>query len=260
MTDDHISRIEAALNAGPTPGDWAADFASAWRDGSRETVEYFVRRDGEDISIAADIVDPETGLPSAVNADYIAACNPVAIRALLDRLKAAEGEIERLRDCISAREVRSLVDERDRLRAERESFYMDYRIKCDEETKRQAAEIERLRAALERAHDVWETEAAGMRDEIERLREDNETLNEIIEIHGVEINRLRSERDVAELMSLALKCDAERYRWLRGGPEVPPHSTRWPRWEVRYWDGRYWQTLFAEQLDAATDAAMKEGK
>ena len=28
----------------------------------------------------------------------------------------------------------------------------------------------RLRAALERAHDVWETEAAGMRDEIERLR------------------------------------------------------------------------------------------
>ena len=59
-------------------------------------------------------------------------------------------EIERLRDCISAREVRSLVDERDRLRAERDSFYMDYRIKCDEETKRQAVEIERLRADAER--------------------------------------------------------------------------------------------------------------
>ena len=26
-----------------------------------------------------------------------------------------------------------------------------------------------------------------------------------------------------------LRADAERYRWLRGGPEVPPHSTRWPR-------------------------------
>ncbi len=37
-----------------------------------------------------------------------------------------------------------------------------------------ADEIERLRAALERAHDVWETEAAGMRDEIERLRADAE--------------------------------------------------------------------------------------
>ena len=57
-----------------------------------------------------------------------------------------------------------------------------------------------------------------------------------------------------------LRADAERYRWLRGGPEVPPHSTRWPRWEVRYWDGRYWQTLFAEHLDAAIDAAMKGEK
>ena len=31
--------------------------------------------------------------------------------------------------------------------------------------------------------------------EIERLREDNETLNEIIKVHGDEINRLRAERD-----------------------------------------------------------------
>ncbi len=93
--------------------------------------------------------------------------NPSALFSAIAR--EAADEIERLRDCISAREVRSLVDERDRLRP-----------------------------------------------------------------------------------------DANRYRWLRGGPEVPPHSTRWPRWEVRYWDGRYWQTLFAEQLDSAIDAAMKE--
>ncbi len=90
MTDDPISRIEAALEAGPTPGEWDADFASGMRNGSPAVVEYFVRLDGEDISIAADIVDPETGLPSAVNADYIAACNPVAIRTLLDRLKDLE--------------------------------------------------------------------------------------------------------------------------------------------------------------------------
>lgn len=55
-----------------------------------------------------------------------------------------------------------------------------------------------------------------------------------------------------------LRADAERYRWLRGGPEVPPHSTRWSRWEVHYWDGRYWQPLFAGHLDSSIDAAMKE--
>lgn len=54
----------------------------------------------------------------------------------------------------------------------------------------------------------------------------------------------------------ALKADAERYRrWLRGGKEIPAHSVRWARWEVRQWDGRYWNTLFAEQMDAAIDAA-----
>lgn len=54
-----------------------------------------------------------------------------------------------------------------------------------------------------------------------------------------------------------LRADAERYRWLRGGNDVPPHSLRWPRWEVRNWDGRWWQTIFAEQLDEAIDAAMQ---
>lgn len=57
-----------------------------------------------------------------------------------------------------------------------------------------------------------------------------------------------------------LRADAERYRWLRGGPDVPSYSSRWPRWEVRYWDGRYWQTMFAEHLDEMIDAAMKEQK
>lgn len=51
---------------------------------------------------------------------------------------------------------------------------------------------------------------------------------------------------------------AERYQWLRGGSDVPPHSVRWPRFEVRAWDGRHWQTLFADQLDSAIDAAMNK--
>lgn len=52
--------------------------------------------------------------------------------------------------------------------------------------------------------------------------------------------------------------DAARYRWLRGGPEVPSHSRRWPRWDVRHWDGRYWQTLFAGSIDRHIDKDMQE--
>lgn len=68
---------------------------------------------------------------------------------------------------------------------------------------------------------------------------------------------------IAELEAALAEAqkDAARYRgFLRGGPNVPSHSTRWPRWEVRYWDGRHWNTMFADQLDAAIDAAMQEGK
>ena len=49
----------------------------------------------------------------------------------------------------SAADIRALLDRLKSAEAERDSFYMDYRMKCDEETKRQAIEIERLRAALE---------------------------------------------------------------------------------------------------------------
>ena len=38
------------------------------------------------------------------------------------------------------------ADEIERLRAERDSFYMDYRMKCDEQTKALHVEVERLRA------------------------------------------------------------------------------------------------------------------
>ena len=63
-----------------------------------------------------------------------------------------------------------------------------------------------------------------------------------------EIKRLRAALAEAEQ-------DARRYRWLRGGPDVPSWSERWPRWEVRNWNGRHWNTLFADQMDAAIDAA-----
>ena len=52
-----------------------------------------------------------------------------------------------------------------------------------------------------------------------------------------------------------LQADAARYRWLRG--DVPSHSLRWGRWEVRNWTGRYWDDMRKDGLDAAIDAAMK---
>lgn len=72
------------------------------------------------------------------------------------------------------------------------------------------------------------------------------------------IETVCAERDALEAEVAALRADAERYRWLRGGSDVPPESHRWARWEVRYWRGRWWNTMFAESLDAAIDAAKEQ--
>ena len=88
MTDDPISRIEAAFEAGPTPGPWRHE---AW--GSR-ILDSGV---GSSQLLIATVAANTFRDQGRHNAEFIAACNPVAIRALLDRLKAAEGENERLR-------------------------------------------------------------------------------------------------------------------------------------------------------------------
>lgn len=76
---------------------------------------------------------------------------------------------------------------------------------------------------------------------IDRNDEPTRALLDRIDAQDAEIERLRA--------------DAERYRWLRGGLDVPSWSERWQRWEVRNWNGRHWNTLFADQVDAAIDAA-----
>lgn len=43
-----------------------------------------------------------------------------------------------------------------------------------------------------------------------------------------------------------------RYSWLRA--DVPPTSSRWQRWEVRYWSGvNGWNTLTGKALDREID-------
>lgn len=86
---ESLEAIRAALAAGPTPGPW-------------ETVGSIVRtaRRPEDMSglLIADcgIHDPHR----IETAAFIAACNPGAIAALLDALKARDAEIERLRGAL----------------------------------------------------------------------------------------------------------------------------------------------------------------
>ncbi len=85
--DDYITRIEAALEDGPTPGPWAVRPAIVM-DHSVARVNVLEVVPPAGVEFAHDFVD----------AAFIAACNPAAIRALLDRLKAAEAENERLRE------------------------------------------------------------------------------------------------------------------------------------------------------------------
>lgn len=88
-------------------------------------------------------------------------------------------------------------------------------------------------------------------------RTDEECVAAIAELgYGLTGARLRAER--AEAERDALKEDAERYRWLRGYAHA--HSERWSRWNLQRWDGRSWHSLERNALDAAIDAARKEGE
>lgn len=85
--------------------------------------------------------------------------------------------------------------------------------------------------------------------EIRRCRED--------EALAVEYRRvLVDEADKWKARAEAAERDSARYRWIRG--DAPPHSERWPRWNIQRWDGRCWHSLEKGAMDAAIDEAMKE--
>lgn len=74
-----------------------------------------------------------------------------------------------------------------------------------------------------------------------------------------EIERLRAERDEARAERDAMAKDAARYRFL-SCKGVPPHSHRWSRWRLEYWNGEWWDPLMKEELDAAIDAQIEKEK
>jgi len=96
MTDTpEFARIRSALEAGPTPGPWEDASAGSGKRGEPFKInEYFVRRPGDDIAIAADIINPESAAPSEENAVYIAACNPAAMTAVLAHIDAQADELD----------------------------------------------------------------------------------------------------------------------------------------------------------------------
>ena len=65
-----------------TPGPWEAASAASGNGGKWTLTEWFVRQPEDDVSIAAEIIDPKTGEPSKANAAFIAAA-PQDIAALV---------------------------------------------------------------------------------------------------------------------------------------------------------------------------------
>ena len=69
-----------------TPGPWERVHAGQGSFGGKFLItEWFVRRPGDDVAIAADVIDPETGTPSEANARLIAAAPDllVALQAVV---------------------------------------------------------------------------------------------------------------------------------------------------------------------------------
>lgn len=84
-----------------TPGPWeAAHAAIGLRGVGLRITEHYVRRPGDDVAIACDIVDPtvDEHAPSETNAAYIAAAHPSAMLALLDTIEQLERERDAARD------------------------------------------------------------------------------------------------------------------------------------------------------------------
>lgn len=100
MNIEELKRLAEAA----TPGPWEYDHGCIADNGKAIISEYFVRLDGDDVSIAANIIDPESCRPSKSNAAYIAAANPSAVLELIrqrdELLVAAKDAHQVLRDWV----------------------------------------------------------------------------------------------------------------------------------------------------------------
>lgn len=116
MSDDRIISADEARQfiIGATEGPWEVGVASMWKQGVRVETEMFVRRPGDNVAIAAQVIDPRTEEISESNARLLAAAPDLAasVIALHERLATLDAEVAR---GIAERET--LRRERDEARA-----------------------------------------------------------------------------------------------------------------------------------------------
>jgi hypothetical protein len=103
MTDTpEIERIRSKLEAGPTPGPWENAVSIFDNDGMPESVVQALNGSASVAVTFALEFGPNNPNMRVANADYIAACNPAAMAAVLAHIDAQKDEIERLKGCCAA--------------------------------------------------------------------------------------------------------------------------------------------------------------
>lgn len=96
-TEEHISAIRKAIEAGPTPGEWKSQ-AMHFDGRITHVVGESDIVDGLDGICEPDRINDRTFEESRRNMDFIAACNPAAITAVLSEIDRLKEENERMRD------------------------------------------------------------------------------------------------------------------------------------------------------------------
>ena len=142
---------------------------------------------------------------SRADAAFIAAANPAAITEILDRLEAAENEVESLRRGIAFRDdvVAGLAVEHDTLRAENAGLVDDMNLLRDNNTALRAR-IE----ALENERTVDEQRIADLMAELNRVGHENEELH-------TKIADMERQEPVAEIVSFG-GPDLKEVAWKKG--------------------------------------------
>lgn len=278
MTDDAdraLAQIKAALDAGPTPGPW-----HAFHKHKYDEWHVSVPLSGQSMMLALFSDGCPTERPHA-DAQFIAACNPSNMAAILDALTRLRAELaheeQQVADMMA--DVNLVGHDNDRLRAEIEAIsavigtdrYLDPPdggdVPLSEQVRRMRAENEALRAELaEKMGDSERLRLIGTRPPTPTGWSDTDWIKHLQKheephpLAGQHINRgsMDSAADAYEAeYTEALKRDAARYRWLRGDG-CRDHSARWTQWEVRCWRAPFWTTdLRRADLDSAIDAARK---
>lgn len=169
MTEETIARLRAALEAGPTPGEWEAITETNDGGGWRQPEQHVAIRSG-DVLIADYSTDyteyPATDAENEANAAFIAAANPEAIRLLLAKLDSQDAELQMRRKSGSASDRLHNICESLAANADGSEFSREEWERIDAENVALRAQVAAHDAALTSAY------AEGRRDE----REDSEPL------------------------------------------------------------------------------------